>query len=150
MDLPLRETVTKNEDDSYTIFINAKLSLEEQQEKFLHALKHISGNDFYKKNTDEIEYHAHTDKADRESAIRQKQELKNRIYSYNDKIGLRGIIRSHEHGCGTLYEAAEYLDVTEEFLYEALKYYKDKYGVCATLDNYVIYFDPSLGVFKLM
>lgn len=43
------EAVTLNDDGSYTIFINKALSWENQQKKFLHALKHILGNDFEKK-----------------------------------------------------------------------------------------------------
>lgn len=60
MDFPLKETVTKNEDDSYTIFINARLSIEEQQKKFIHAMKHIMGDDFYKMCADKIELNAHS------------------------------------------------------------------------------------------
>lgn len=59
MDFPLGETITKNEDDSYTIFINAKLSAEEQQKKIFHAMKHIMGDDFYKTCVDKIEFNAH-------------------------------------------------------------------------------------------
>lgn len=53
------ETVTKNEDDSYTIFINAKLNCEQQKEAYIHALKHIKGNDFDKEDVGRIEYFAH-------------------------------------------------------------------------------------------
>lgn len=60
IDLPLGETVTKNEDDSYTIFINARLSAEEQQKKFIHAMKHIMGDDFYKVCVDRIEVNTHS------------------------------------------------------------------------------------------
>lgn len=45
---------------------------------------------------------------------------------------------------------AEYLNVTEDFLAETLHCYKAKYGVCAKIDNYIIYFEPSLGVFELI
>ena len=31
-----------------------------------------------------------------------------------------------------------------------MEYYKNKYGICTTIDNYVIYFEPSLGVFELL
>lgn len=59
MDFPFKESVTKNEDDSYTIFINAKLSAEEQQKKFQHAMLHILEDDFYKENADKIEFDTH-------------------------------------------------------------------------------------------
>lgn len=59
MDFPLPEAITKNEDESYTIFINARLSAEEQRKKFIHAMRHITGDDFYKVVVDEIELDAH-------------------------------------------------------------------------------------------
>ncbi|MBO5145321.1 MAG: hypothetical protein J6C19_07270 [Lachnospiraceae bacterium] len=80
----------------------------------------------------------------------RKQEFRARIWAYNRLIGLNGIINSYRHGCQSLHDAAEFLEVTEEFLSESLQYYKSKYGICTTVDNYVIYFEPSLGVFELI
>lgn len=80
----------------------------------------------------------------------RKQELHARVWAYNKLIGLRGIVDSYIYGCRSTYETAEYLEVTEEFLIEAMQYYKGKYGTHATIDNYVIYFEPSLGVFELV
>lgn len=54
-DLPIPEMVTKNPDDSYTIFINASLSSEMQEEMFEHALRHITGRDFDKHDVQIIE-----------------------------------------------------------------------------------------------
>lgn len=54
-DLPIPEMVTKNSDDSYTIFINARLSHEEQNKMFVHAVKHITGHDFEKHDVQIIE-----------------------------------------------------------------------------------------------
>lgn len=59
------EAVTLNEDGSYTVFIDAKLSQEERAKKYLHALTHIIGEDFGKENVQEIEKEAH--KKDRTS-----------------------------------------------------------------------------------
>ena len=59
MDMPVPEMVTKNPDDSYTIFINANLSRTQQEEVCLHALKHIKNDDFYKENVNGIEAEAH-------------------------------------------------------------------------------------------
>lgn len=80
----------------------------------------------------------------------RRQELHARIWAYNKLIGLNGIVNSYKHGCYSLHDTADYLEVTEEFLLEALQYYKGKYGIYATIDNYVIYFEPSLGVFELV
>jgi len=61
MDLPLpsKETVVPNEDGSYTIFINAKLSDEQRLKSYEHAIKHIKENDFSKTDVQTIEYSAH-------------------------------------------------------------------------------------------
>ncbi len=79
----------------------------------------------------------------------RKQEFRARVYGYNLLIGLRGIIQAYEAGCRNLYEMAEYLEVTEEYLKEALECYRKKHGIFATVDNYAIYFEPTLGVMKL-
>ena len=70
--------------------------------------------------------------------------------AYNRLVGLMGIIDSYKNHCKSLTESAEYLSVPEEFLNEALSYYKSKYGISVTIDNYVIYFEPSLGVLELV
>lgn len=54
-----KEAVTENEDGSYTIFIEEKLSQEERKNEFLHAMKHITGNDFSVDDIQKIEYEAH-------------------------------------------------------------------------------------------
>ncbi len=85
---------------------------------------------------------------DQSSTSNRKQEMRGRIYAYNKLIGLMGIIKAHENHCTNLSEISSYLDVTEEFLADALNYYKAKYGKIARIDNYTIYFEPYLGVFE--
>lgn len=87
---------------------------------------------------------------DQSSVSNRKQELHGRVYAYNKLIGLAGIIRAYTHNCQSFSEAAEYLDVTEEFLADALNYYRAKYGKGARIDNYMIYFEPYLGVFEMI
>ena len=65
----------------------------------------------------------------------RKQEYRARLYGYNLKIGLVGLIRAYEAGCGNLYEMAEYLDTTEEYLIEAMQCYHAKYGEYTVVDN---------------
>ncbi|MFW5651699.1 MAG: hypothetical protein ACOCNC_10055 [Acetivibrio ethanolgignens] len=50
------EIVTENADGSFTIFINAKMSFERQQEAYQHAMRHIDGNDFEKTDVQKIEH----------------------------------------------------------------------------------------------
>ena len=61
MDTMIPEHLVKNDDDSYTIFLNARLSKDSQLKYYCHALKHIIGNDFCKENVQEIECEAHND-----------------------------------------------------------------------------------------
>jgi hypothetical protein len=95
-------------------------------------------------------YTAVGDILDQSSAANRKQELRGRIIAYNKLIGLRGIIDAHKHHCQNISDTAEYLEVTEEFLLEALQYYNSSYGVYTKIDNYIIYFEPSLCVLELI
>lgn len=79
----------------------------------------------------------------------RKQELRVRLSGYDMQIGLIGIIECYKHHCRSLYEMAEYLQVTEEYLQEALECYSRKYGEnLVTIDNYAIRFVPSLQVIE--
>lgn len=86
---------------------------------------------------------------DQTDIVNRKQEYRARLYGYNLQIGLRGIISAHTAGCRNLYEMADYLDVTEEYLKEALDCYQSKYGEYVKVDNYMIYFIPSLAVLEI-
>ena len=59
IDMTTKEAITENEDGSYTIFINSRLNYEQQVMSYLHALKHITGNDFEKEDVQKIERIAH-------------------------------------------------------------------------------------------
>ena len=85
---------------------------------------------------------------DLSQAENRKQERRARIWANNKQIGLKGLINAYEHGCRNKHEIAEYLDVTESFLEEAVNCYQEKYGVCTKIDNYIIYFNP-LGILSL-
>ncbi|MCO7172517.1 ImmA/IrrE family metallo-endopeptidase [[Clostridium] scindens] len=86
---------------------------------------------------------------DLENPGNRKQERQARLWAYNKQIGLRGLIRAYEHGCRSRHEIAEYLEVTEEFLQDAIDCYREKYGVCTAVDDYYIMFIPSLMVGKI-
>ena len=69
-----KEAITKNEDGSFTIFIEENLSQKERQKEFLHAVSHIIGEDFSKFDVQKIEQFTH--EADcSESLIRKLQVL---------------------------------------------------------------------------
>lgn len=57
-----KEIVTENDDGSYSVFINAKQSQEQQKQSWIHALRHISDDDFCKSDVQSIEEEAHKEK----------------------------------------------------------------------------------------
>lgn len=87
---------------------------------------------------------------DMTSAVNRKQERQARLHGYNRLIGLIGLVRAFEHGCQNRFEIAEYLEVTEEFLEECIECYRNKYGICKRVDNYVVYFTPYLAIIKII
>jgi hypothetical protein len=87
---------------------------------------------------------------DMTSVANRKQERQARFWAYNKQIGLFGLVRAFEHGCQNRFEIAEYLEVTEEFLEECIECYRNKYGICKRVDNYVVYFIPQLSMMKLV
>ena len=87
---------------------------------------------------------------DMTSAANRKQEHQARLWAYNKQIGLFGLVRAFEHGCQNRFEIAEYLEVTEEYLEDCIECYRNKYGICKQVDNYVVYFIPQLSVMKLI
>ena len=80
----------------------------------------------------------------------RKQELQARAWGYNKSIGLIGLINAFNYGCRNKSEIAEYLDVTEEYLDEAITYYTNKYGIIHKIDNYTIQFLPNLQIHKAL
>lgn len=77
-----------------------------------------------------------------------KQELTARKWAYERLIGIVDLINAYESGIRDKFELIEYLEVTEEFLSEAITYYKKKYGLYYEIDNYIVYFEP-FGVLKI-
>ena len=101
---------------------------------------------------EELGHHYTTvgDILDQTNVSNRKQERLARVWAYNRRIGLTGIIQGYRAHCRSCYELAEYLDVSEDFLREALDCYREKYGVYTELDGYVIYFEPCLIVMETL
>lgn len=78
----------------------------------------------------------------------RKQELIARRWGYNKHVGLLGLIKAFEHGCKNRYEIAEFLNITIEYLNEVLEYYASKYGTMIRIDDYMIYFTPTIYIGK--
>lgn len=78
-----------------------------------------------------------------------KQELRARRWAYDKLVTIDGLIESFKKGLFSKTEIADYLNITEEFLIEALNYYKQKYGILAIRGDYIIYFEPVLSIMCL-
>lgn len=85
---------------------------------------------------------------DQSNISNRKQERAGRLWAYDHLIGLSGIIQGYRSRCQNRYELAECLGVTEEFLQDALDYYKEKYGIMAEIDGYTVMFEPALAVIE--
>ncbi len=79
---------------------------------------------------------------DLKSVQNRKQEQIARKRSFERLVPLKSIIKASFESCASLYELAEYLDVTEKFLKDALTYYQSKYGLYTEVGNYCVYFSP--------
>lgn len=87
---------------------------------------------------------------DQSTVENRKQEMRGRLVAYNKMVGLRGLVEAYNHHCRNLADTAEYLEVTPEFLQETIDCYRSKYGICTTVDNYAIIFEPTIAVLKLI
>lgn len=101
---------------------------------------------------EELGHHYTTvgDILDQSNTGNRKQELRARLWAYNHQVGLRGIIRAYEAHLTEMHEVAEFLEVTPEFLHDALQCYRSKYSPYTTIDNYIIFFEPCLSVAKII
>ena len=77
----------------------------------------------------------------------RKQELKARLWAYKRLLPLDCFISAFRSGCNSLYEYADYLNVTEAFLQDAIERYKQVHGTdWVQVDNYAIRFCPELAI----
>lgn len=83
-------------------------------------------------------------------AFARKQEEAGRRWAYEKLIPLdrlASVCLEAEHL--PLWDLAEALDVTEEFLISALNYYRDKYGHLAELpDGIIVQFEPHFDIYR--
>lgn len=70
----------------------------------------------------------------------RKQEIKARKWAVDKILTIEDVFEATEHPCNNLYEVAEYLGVTEEFLLEALEIFKKRYGHSYTYNGKTIIF----------
>lgn len=83
---------------------------------------------------------------DQSVTANRKQEYKARIWAYKKIISPEDLFSAFKSGCRNRYEIAEHIGVTEEFLEEALAYFKTKYPEGLNEDFYMIRFIPNLQI----
>ncbi len=71
-----------------------------------------------------------------------KQEKIARQWAYNQLIPLNKFIEAYRYGCTNRFEVADFLNVTEAFLQEALDRYIEKYGDYIYHKGIMIYLNP--------
>lgn len=84
---------------------------------------------------------------DQSKWINRKFESYARRHGYEAALPLRIIVEAHHYGVSSLYELAQYVQLSEELVLEILKHYKQKHGLTTRYGKYVIQFEP-LRVFE--
>ena len=83
-------------------------------------------------------YTATDDISELNTAEKCKQERKGRSWAINKLLSFDDIVESIINGSDTLYQVADDLDLTIEFLNEAIAYYHSKYGSSYDYDGYTV------------
>lgn len=93
---------------------------------------------------EELGHHFTTvgDISDQSKVENRKQERIARKWGYDKLVPLHALAEAIDYKVQSQYELAEYLEVTEDFLVEALRYYKEKYGLYYQFNQYIICFEP--------
>lgn len=113
LDLPTttKEAVTCNDDGSYTIFINARLSFDSQIKAYDHAMRHIQNADFTKDDVQTIEYIAHQQDEKRVPAQKYVEEL---MAIKKRRKQLKRLMQKDEERVRFLSEKYDMFDVAEK------------------------------------
>ncbi|MDG2976881.1 MULTISPECIES: ImmA/IrrE family metallo-endopeptidase [Latilactobacillus] len=116
-----------------TIVINANRTRVEQAQTLAEEISHqeISVGDILNPN-------------DIESA---KQETIARRRSFNRLVPLDKLVAAYWQST-TEFELAEHLDVTVEYLFDVLAYYRERYGMIIIRDNILINFANGIQIMK--
>lgn len=93
---------------------------------------------------EEIGHHYYTegDILDQDNHLNRAQEIRARRWAYEQLVTIERLINAFLEGIEALTELAEYLNVTEKFLKNALKYYTRSYGIYHHHRNFIIRFEP--------
>lgn len=79
-----------------------------------------------------------------DNTIIQQQELRAKRWATKRLVSIKNILNAYEHGCQSIHDFSEYLDVTEDFFRKSLKTYSEMYGPYKQRGKYTVYFDPPV------
>lgn len=122
MDTKIPEQLVKNDDDSYTIFLNARLSQESHIKSYCHALRHIKENDFEKTDVQQVEADAHgiITTPDTVECIPTNKFEKHLAQLRRDKARIQRKLQKREKAIRSLIE----LNEGDDFLFDSAEYHK--------------------------
>lgn len=75
-----------------------------------------------------------------------KQEYKARSCAYEKLCSISQIVHAIKNGAIDKYEIAEYLNVTDAFLADAIKHHKSKHGLFYKHEDILISFEPTFMI----
>ena len=97
--------------------------------------------------------HYHTsvgDILDQNIAGNRKQERQARAWGYRKLISLSDLISAYEAGYTMLYDIAEFLNLPEDYISDAIHYFQEVYGERQlAIGEYQIRFVPEIDIQKL-
>ena len=82
------------------------------------------------------------DITDQSDLNNRKQESIARRWSYEKLISPEDIINAIISGIDNIYDLAEILNVTEDFLIQSIEHYKKKYGIYYVGKTHLLTFEP--------
>ena len=82
------------------------------------------------------------DITDQSNLNNRKQESIARRWSYENLVSPEDIINAILSGIDNIYDLAESLNITEDFLIQSIKHYKNKYGIYYVGKTHLLTFEP--------
>ena len=80
---------------------------------------------------------------DQTDIMSRKQEHRARMWAYEKLLPLQFFICAFKHGCRSIHETAEFLEVSEEFLIDCINAYYSKYGSFIEYGEYLFMFSET-------
>ena len=98
---------------------------------------------------EELAHHKYTwgNILDQKDFNNRKFENYARRAAYQNALPLRLIVEAYHYGVSNLYELAQYVQLSEEYILGVIEIYKKKYGLSTYHNGYVIKFEP-LQIFE--